>query len=442
MSIEASGVASSKEQLVAGKFVENFINKGKVADLVLLDTGENIEKIKEAISKYKGRLMSGDFSVDEVVAELKKSGIIKPSPILEKKKEEVKEVEIYKTEQIKVKGLTQVEIDENQIKILEANLLSDEVDKAKIFRNDEELVSIHEKALTLEKKRPLETLEYYHEFAKAGLIKSSGSKSPEDVVKEDMRLLEERKQDFKSKEPLDLKEKKKLMKAKQIATITECVLAYGVSESSWYGEKISIEPASEFDDIKRGVDEVMEIVKDGDESSFIGLGIDVTYRGLKSEQFKKKLFMLLQSIRDGHKTKVKYFKNHKGEMVKEFAVPKIILYFDLHDVKELVEVTKNIDDPKVKEGFKNSPQKYNVMNQIINSCNKLSAFAEESKNDIFRGYIDIVNSIKELSWENEEIKNMINVRHDDEISKHIDILIKEFKDIKKQEKMAKESELE
>ena len=117
-------------------------------------------------------------------------------------------------------------------------------------------------------------------------------------------------------------------------------------------------------------------------------------------------------------------------MMKEFSVPKTILYFNINDVKSLVYMIKNIDDVKAKEEFKKNFKKFNVLKQIINQCDKLSVFAEESRNEIFKKYIEIKSSIIELSWENPEIAEIIKNNSEDEISQHMDKLIEEFKNEK------------
>ena len=410
---------SSWEATLANKLMEDEKSKTEIGLL------NNDDLIKDfLLLKFKRHPKIKEISLEGIIDELKKSGVIKPVVILREEK-------IFKKpEHIGIKlpentGLKIIE-DEELTKRVERNLLLEEVKNAGIFKNDSELEDIYIKTDSLEKNVSLKTKEYYLEFVGVGLIKGG-----EKEVNEDFKSLQDVKKIFKEKEPEDQLEKEKSIKSKKIATITERGFMYGVSKLNLYGEKVSVESTSEFDDVKRGVDAVLEIKKDDDESSFMGLGIDVTFRGLYSEQFKNKFFNLLKFIRNGQKTKVKYFKNHKGEMMKEFSVPKIIIYFNIGDVKNLVNMIKNINDSKAKEEFKNSSFKFTVMNQIINQCNKLSAFAEESKNDVFKKYIEIINSIKELAWENPEIEKMLNVQHNDETSRHMDRLLEEFRQIEK-----------
>lgn len=409
---------SSRADLSVGKF-NQYIQKKKIDP----ETLNSEDLIKQFISK--NHILLPGVTPEEVITKLKESGFIK-EPIPEKKIEAEKEVIFHKTEFKKLSGIKKIEDEEIQ-KRLEENKFFLELEK-NVFKNEKELDLVLNQALSLEKENSIETEEYYNEFADAGLIKGGRAE-----VRADLEGLKERKELFKKKiELLDQKDAKNKEINKKVATIVERAVAYGVSNLNWYGENVSIEPVSEFDDVKRGVDDMLEIRKEEAESSFMGLGIDVTYRGLLSEQYKEKFFKLLQSIRDGYKTKIKYFKNHKGEMMKEFSVPKIVLYFNVDDVKNLVSMIKNSSDSKILEKFKNSSQKFAVMNQIIIQCELLSSFAEESKNDIFKKYTEIVLSIKELSWKNPEIKEILDKRHEDEVSSHIRFLIQEFKDIEKQ----------
>jgi hypothetical protein len=422
----------SRERIITEK-VLSLVNKGKILGIGpegIEDTEENVLKLKDIIKDLGPRLAPGVFEVNLIIGNLRSSGFIKK---IEAKKEENKKVvkqEIFKTEtekEIDSIRITQSEITEEQQGVIEANLLYDETHKRGIFKDDIELNEIHDKSLILEKKRDPETSEHYYAFAKAGLIREEGSLNPEEVVERDLQSLKKRQEEFMEREPIDSMERKKLEKAKKIATIVERSLSYSCTEGHWYGERIRIELTCLFDDIKRGVDEIFLIEKDNEKHDALGLGVDATYRGLKSDQFKIKFFRLLESIKDGHKTKIKYFKDHNGKMMKEFAIPKIVLHFDINDVKEFVSIVRKASDQNRKEEIENSYLKKKVMNQIINSCDILADFAEESRNSIFRDYHNIINSIKELSWENKEIRDIININKDDEVSKYLRLLVEKFR---------------
>lgn len=408
-------VSASKEAIVV-KNLKKFIESGGL-DIESLGDEEAVRKILEE----KKRLLLPGVTIDGVIAELKNTGVIKPiqvTPVAP-----VKKVEYIPTEFQKLDGPKMVE-DEELRRTLEENNFFLELEKD-VFKNEKDLDALFDQALSLGKEHSgeMEPEAYYYEFAEAGLIKGGAEE-----VKKDLESLGERKNQFKQKnESASGGKATSLEKNKKIATIVERAVAYGVTELGWYGDNVSIEPTSQFDDVKRGVDEVLEIRKESDESSFMGLGIDVTYRGLLGEKYKEKLFTLLQSIEDGHKTKIKYFKNHAGDKMREFSVPKIILFFNVEDVKEMARMVKHAGDAGTQEEFKNSPQKIAVMNQIMIQCELLANFAEESRNGIFKKYTEIVSSIKELAWNNPDIKAMLEARHEDEATVHMKYLIEQFR---------------
>lgn len=405
----------TKEAVIARKFNDWIIKKGvNVKDL------DSEEKIKELILKSH-TLMPG-VKPEDVIANLKESEIlseVKEQKIIKPKKPE----KVFKTESEILPGITEIE-DKEIKRILAENKFFEELEKDVL--KSEEMDDILEKSYSLlgieESENQTETIEYYNEFAEAGLIKG-GLKEIQDnfkKLKDRIKLFEE------EKNKLTREEINRVENNKKIATIIENAVAYGVSDLEWYGDNVSLKKTSQFDDVKRRIDGVLEVRKEEYENSFMGLGIDVTYRGLLSESYKEKFRGLLESIKNGHKTKIKYFKNHEGEMMREFPIPKIVLFFNIDDVKELVYMIKNIDNPKVKEEFKNSPQKFTVMNQIMIQCELLADFAEKSRNTIFKKYIEVVSSIKELAWDNPELKRIIDARHEDEVSKHIKYLIDKF----------------
>ena len=409
---EESIVSSSKAGLVAKRFKE-WLERKNISPELLADP----ETLNASLSQ--SRLLNLGATAEEVVAELTKSGFIAvPKPT----KAAPLPVEKFEIHHEKLAGIKAVN-DPMLQKQLEENEFFQKLE-VDIFKTGE-LQSLYEHALLLGKENSVESEEYYHAFADAGLIKGG-----KEEVQKDMKELAERQDLFKERS----KGGTIYEKSKQVATIVERAIAYGVSELGWYGENVSIEPTSQFDDVKRRVDEVMEIRKDDEESSFMGLGIDVTYRGLFSEKYKEKLFVLLSSIEEGHRTKIKYFKDHKGQMMKEFAVPKVILYVNVDDVQQLAHMVKNSGNAAYRAAFKNSPQKFAILNQMIIQCELLSSFAEESRNLIFKQYTEIVSSIKELGWKNADVQKILDDRHEDEASIHLRELINEYKQAGQQQK--------
>lgn len=412
-----SGVSSSKPELITGKFIK-WIADNHI-DLVSIITEEELEKTVQ-----DSRVLHMGVTAKEVVIELKKLGYLKEI-IPEKIKKDPAPVEHVELRSEKLSGLTVVEDEEllkqfqenerNLKRIEEGKLFLKELRKD-IFKDEKDLDTIYEQAVSLGKEDSVDNLEYYYEFADAGFIKG-GRKE----VDKDWGELQQREAEFKEKDAAE-----GLEDIKKVSVIIERALAYCVSKLRWYGSQINIQPASRHDDVFKKIDEVLE-VRNNDNNSFVGLGVDVTYSGLKSESYRGKIDNLLTLIQGGHSPKIKYFKDSSGKMKREFAVPKVVLHFNIDDVTELVYMVKNADNPNLKDRFKKSSIKVAVMNQILVQCELFEAFARRCHNPIADSYAELADSIRELAAENPELQQSIIEHKDGAVKKQIEKIITEFK---------------
>lgn len=423
--LKESAPYGSKTDMVTQKYID-LIKKEEI------NTDNLTEETLRDLINSKPRLLLGE-SIESIINEAKNRGLIKK---IDSTQELKQEPIIYETQYQKLGGIVNVEDSSYKI-ILEQNKFWEELDK-NIFKNDKELDIVYNLALNLnEGEDNTEDIDekYYLAFAEIGKIVGG-----QDEIMRDLESYKKTLEIFKEKEnSLTKEEKAQFEKNKKIATIVEKGIALSVTKLGWFGENISITPTSKFDDVKRGVDDVME-VKTGSNQDYLALAIDVTYNGLYSEKYKQKIFRLLNSISENKKTKIKYHKNSSGEMMEEFSIPKIVLHFDFEDVKDLIALVKNKDNPAFIQKFKSSPKRLKAMNQIIILCDEFSHFAEESQNDIFRQYLNVISSIKELSWNDEELREVIMSRHDDITSIHVKKLILEFKDTQKAGKYLKKED--
>ncbi|MES2224698.1 MAG: hypothetical protein V4478_01790 [Patescibacteria group bacterium] len=403
-------IPTSREGIVIKKIVQHLEENG--IDIETLSRESAYELASSKKFKFPGTTPEG------VVSAIEGMGYLKPAPV---SVEAVKAAPV-KPELIsnlrKLQGVVAIE-DEEILEVLEQNKFYEEL-SSNIFKNND-LEAVHDLATSLEKNHPAETPEYYSQFA--SLVKRG-----QEEIDEDLQSLALRQESFRKKmESLPEAEAKKAEKMKKIATIVECAIAYAVTTVGWYGDNASIEQTSKFDDHKRSVDGVFQIREAEDQNAFLALGVDATFRGLLSKEYKDKFAALLKNIDSGYKTKIKYFKNHQGEMMKEFAVPKIVLYFDSADIKSLVSMVKNSNDAEAVKEFKKSPQKVAVMSQILVSCEVLRDFSDECGNNISEKYNEFVDAVHRLGEKDPEIQEIIDSAHETEVSKHMRYLISEYK---------------
>ena len=408
------GISTSKVENIVAKFTK-WIEDNNYN----VETLDSEEAVIELVNRKYGSAMKAlQVTTDQVVSELKRMGFL-----VEVIPEKVKQEKVYEEISLKQTSVTEFKIvdDPEVLRRLEENKLFESLEK-EIFRNDKELNAVYEKALEIGKENTVESKKDYYAFADAGLIIGGRIEVRRDFdeLSKIMSLFE------KNNQGLDEKKSNNNEKSKKLATISERAIVFGVSKLNWCGDNVTISTTSNFDDVKRGVDEVMQIGS-GDNIESLGLGIDVTYRGLLSESYRNKFTKLLQSIYDGYSCEIKYFKNQQGVMMPEFSVPKIVLYVDFEKVKDLVRMVSNIDNPEILEQFKESPQKFSIINQVITICDLLGDFAETCHNDVSVQYHNVAAVMKEMANNNPEIKKVLDGKENDEITKHISYLIQEWK---------------
>lgn len=416
-------ISNSKESIIIKKLLTKLEAQGlTVASLT-----------EEEILAQLGPVRMPGVTADSVIAEMKKAGIIPPPKKVIPPPEKislkvnlgnVKHVEDAATNEIAANRLKEEDQrkERRQKKIAEENEQVNQLEKD-IFKDNKDLDLVYVQALALNNENEREKPEYYGKFA--SIIKGG-----EAEIRKDLEDLALRQQQFKDKQKdMDAKMALTIEKNAKIASIVEQSLAYGVSELNWYGSRVKVSPASKFDDIKRGVDDVLEIQKSETENKYMGLGIDVTYNGLMSEKYRDKFERLLESIRTNKKTRIKYFTNSKGEMMPEFPVPKIVLHFNGQDVKDLAHFVKHIGNAEVKQKFAESPMKIEVLNQIMIQCEMLAAFADECGNSIGQEYREISNTIEELASKHPEIRESLDARHSNETTERLKHITEKFKEI-------------
>ncbi len=410
-------IFNSKAGLIAKKF-EDFLKVKKIQT----DQFNSWEEISELFLKapMMQKLMTQmGVNLDEVMIEIKNANIasiIPPAPVVK----EPKKIEEIKTEYKKLEGLREGEAitDPRILKQIEEALLIKEVNNL-FLDSGEGFNNVYEKTKKLSGDAFMDTDEYYYKFAEMGVVESK------DEVTADLADLRKTKELIKKDNSnLNPEDYSRVEKSYKISEIVERALA--LASSDWYGGDIDIDVAPEWVDLKKGIDDILRLKKTGSENDFLGLGIDATYNGLFSEKYKEKFFNLLTSISHGYKNNIKYFKNHEGELMPEFSVPKVVLFFNIEDVKKLIFFVKHFEDQKEREDFKENFLKYSILNQIITQSEILQEFADRNKNNISDEYGQFLSSVKRWLMKNKKIGQMVEQSSDERVALHMKFLVNSF----------------
>lgn len=204
--------------------------------------------------------------------------------------------------------------------------------------------------------------------------------SPEDVDA-DQTYVEEMEKKFES----DLSEPQKL------GTIFEAVLHESVSYRQWFGKESRAQKTSRYDDIKNGIDEVVETDLHDEETSYLGLALDATVGGT-DEKFRR----IKDEINKGTLSKVKYFRSKSTQYMGELqSVPRVVVAADAKTIIELAQLWLEKENTKLRE----HPFQYQVLEEISLQLEHFENYAHE------RGEAAIANTFARSRAVIEEIRN-------------------------------------
>lgn len=213
----------------------------------------------------------------------------------------------------------------------------------------------------------------------------------EAVVANDMRVVAELKKKFISE---NTQEQKRIS---EFATVFEALLLDQIDQSMWFGEQVTTVAASEYDDYINGVDVIANVDVAGMARANTGLAIDVTF----SSYSGNKVDRILNSIRSGEVTSVKYFENGdvKGQLKQ---IPRVVLATEGRNVEQLARTWLN-----QKNGLVDHPIKLQLADQIHKQLGAYFGYAtrvrgiEDPITDMYRRQYELWGTVfEDLDLEN------------------------------------------
>ena len=179
--------------------------------------------------------------------------------------------------------------------------------------------------------------------------------------------------------------------AHKLAMILEAVLHKQAELSNWLGPNAFTIKTSRFDDIKNGIDTVVEFDKDNkDKIEHLGLAVDVTI----CPDINKKVERIKKEIEEGKLAEVKYFESSKTGLKKRLTnIPRVILSVDCGTVRELMQLW--LDNEK--EKLAQHPFQLQILEEILLQLESFREYAERNSQkeivDIYEKFFEIVDKI-------------------------------------------------
>ncbi len=211
--------------------------------------------------------------------------------------------------------------------------------------------------------------------------------------------------------PPEKRERK--IEAQEMARIFEGIM---INQKSWFGMNADIFPTSRFDDIKHGVDAIIQH-KIGDAYSHNGVAIDVTFAGPKP--VFKKLEKRIDQVRKGHLSTVKYFHSPEAGIRGQLSeIPAVVVGASGDTMQELVNLFASHEDGKLSS----HPVQFQILDQIKTQCDFFIELAEKenvpNKEKIIAAYqklgrqVDSVLKQKNLVYKDPAVKNIRDSFHE------------------------------
>lgn len=162
-------------------------------------------------------------------------------------------------------------------------------------------------------------------------------------------------------------------KAEKLAKVFEAVVHEQGELSEWFGPDAETIKTSRFDDIKNGVDSIVEFKEDERSVSHVAFAIDVTF----SNEMDKKFERIQKEIENNELARVKYFHSEhlgiRGELTK---IPRVVVGAESKTVQEIGELWI---EGKKKELGKHWIQ-FQISDEIIAQAGAFAGYAERCGN--------------------------------------------------------------
>ncbi len=157
----------------------------------------------------------------------------------------------------------------------------------------------------------------------------------------------------------------------KLATILEGIIHENVELSDWLGSSAESIRTSRYDDIKNGVDTIVEFEEDEITASHLALAIDVTF----TSDTEKKFARIRDEIKKGGLAKIKYFMSEhlgmRGELIK---VPRVVIGAESKTIRQLAELW--VEGNKKELGT--HPIQFQILEEILMQLRTFKDYAEQN----------------------------------------------------------------
>jgi hypothetical protein len=210
------------------------------------------------------------------------------------------------------------------------------------------------------------------------------------AMKEDSDYVERRQEKFKA---VNTPEE---MEMQRYSTVFEAIIHDQIDMNGWLGEHAAARKASWYDDLKNGVDEIIEFEQtEASATAHLALGVDVTF----GKGVLNKMNDIKTRIDSGDVGVIKYLltDTYRGEMKN---VPRAVIGVDMKNLNEIIKLW--VDNKK--KSLAEHRVKFMILSQIMMQLSDFAQYADKvGKTAIASGFNRVLR-IAENIWEEESKK--------------------------------------
>jgi len=196
-----------------------------------------------------------------------------------------------------------------------------------------------------------------------------------ETVEADLEWVRKEEERFEKEDTPEQKE------ARKVSTVFEAIIFDQVEANNWLGETARTIKSSRYDDIKNGIDLIVEFPEEELSASHLALAVDVTL----SSELENKLRDIKRDIERGKMGTIKYFKsealNIRGE---KSNIPKVVIGTDYHTFTEVVDLWMSRDTAEggaAKDKLVKHPIQFILLEEILMQLEKFEDYARKIKQE-------------------------------------------------------------
>ena len=194
----------------------------------------------------------------------------------------------------------------------------------------------------------------------------------EKIVAADLEWVRKEEERFEREDTSEQKE------ARKISTIFETLIYDQAEMSEWLGKSAITIKSSRYDDIKNGIDLIIEFPdSEGASASHLALAVDITL----SNELEKKMNGIRRDIERGELSNIKYFESEtlsiRGE---KRNVPKVVIGADSKMLNQIIDLWIR-QDKESKNRLGNHPIQFVLLEEVMLQLEKFKDYAEKFKQD-------------------------------------------------------------